>query len=44
MQPKFVAAQKMLMTETQQTFLKWIASQFLLTERYAPLEARVCSQ
>ena len=25
MQPKFVAAQKMLQTETQQTFGKWIA-------------------
>ena len=40
MQPKFVAAQKMLLkTETQQTF-KWIA-RFYYLGIYTPLEARV---
>ena len=45
MQPKFVAAQKMLLKqETQQTFVNGLLS-FLHTERYTPLEAYcVCSQ
>ena len=41
MQPKFVAAQKMFVkTETQQTFVKWIA-RFYYLGIYEPLEARV---
>ena len=44
MQPKFVAAQKnVVKTETQQTFVKWIARFYYFRHLY-PLEARVyCS-
>ena len=40
MQPKFVAAQKMLLNETQQTFVN-SCSVLLLKRCPAPLEARV---
>ena len=45
MQPKFVAAQKMLFkTETQQTFVNGLLG-FITLGIYTPLEARVyCSQ
>ena len=45
MQPKFVAAQKMLLkTETQQTFVNGLLG-FITLGIYTPLEARVyCSQ
>ena len=45
MQPKFVAAQKMLVkTETQQTFVNGLLG-FITLGIYTPLEARVyCSQ
>ena len=45
MQPKFVAAQKMLFkTETQQTFVNGLLG-FITLSIYTPLEARVyCSQ
>ena len=45
MQPKFVAAQKMLLkTETQQTFVNGLLG-FIALGIYTPLEARVyCSQ
>ena len=44
MQPKFVAAQKMLATETQQTFVNGLLG-FITLGIYTPLEARVyCSQ
>ena len=44
MQPKFVAAQKMLLKQKQQTFVKWIVG-FITLGIYTPLEARVyCSQ
>ena len=44
MQPKFVAAQKMLLKQKQQTLRKWIA-RFITLSIYTPLEARVyCSQ
>ena len=44
MQPKFVAAQKMLKTETQQTFVNGLLG-FITLGIYTPLEARVyCSQ
>ena len=44
MQPKFVAAQKMLLNETQQTFVNGLLG-FITLGIYTPLEARVyCSQ
>ena len=44
MQPKFVAAQKMLLKETQQTFVNGLLG-FITLGIYTPLEARVyCSQ
>ena len=39
MQPKFVAAQKMLLNETQQTFVNELLS-FIALGIYTPLEAR----
>ena len=46
MQPKFVAAQKMLLKQKPANIRKWIALVFLLLLGiYTPLEARVyCSQ
>ena len=45
MQPKFVAAQKMLLNETQQTFVNGLARFYYFRHFYTPLEARVyCSQ
>ena len=44
MQPKFVAAQKILLNETQQTFVNGLLG-FIALGIYTPLEARVyCSQ
>ena len=44
MQPKFVAAQKMLLKEAQQTFVNGLLG-FITLGIYTPLEARVyCSQ
>ena len=44
MQPKFVAAQKVVKTETQQTFVNGLLG-FITLGIYTPLEARVyCSQ
>ena len=44
MQPKFVAAQKMLLKQTQQTFVNGLLG-FITLGIYTPLEARVyCSQ
>ena len=44
MQPKFVAAQKIVKTETQQTFVNGLLG-FITLNIYTPLEARVyCSQ
>ena len=44
MQPKFVAAQKMLLNRTQQTFVNGLLG-FITLGIYTPLEARVyCSQ
>ena len=43
MQPKFVAAQKMLLNETRQTFVNGLLG-FITLSIYTPLEARVyCS-
>ena len=43
MQPKFVAAQKMLLkNETQQTFVNGLLG-FITLGIYTPLEARVCA-
>ena len=45
MQPKFVAAQKMLLKQKQQTFVNGLLSFFITLGIYTPLEARVyCSQ
>ena len=41
MQPKFVAAQKMLLKRSQQTFVKWLRRFFITLGIYTPLEARV---
>ena len=44
MQPKFVAAQKMLLKQAQQTFVNGLLG-FITLGIYTPLEARVyCSQ
>ena len=44
MQPKFCKAQKMLLNETQQTFVNGLLG-FITLGIYTPLEARVyCSQ
>ena len=44
MQPKFVAAQKMLLKQKPNDIRKWIA-RFITLSIYTPLEARVyCSQ
>ena len=44
MQPKFVAAQKMLLSRNQQTFVNGLLG-FITLGIYTPLEARVyCSQ
>ena len=45
MQPKFVAAQKMLLKRNPANIRKWIAPVFLLLRHLSPLEAYVyCSQ
>ena len=45
MQPKFVAAQKMLLKQKPTNIRKWIARFFCALGIYTPLEARVyCSQ
>ena len=45
MQPKFVAAQKMLLKQKLTNIRKWIARFFYAFRHYTPLEARVyCSQ
>ena len=41
MQPKFVAAQKMLLNRSPANIRKWIAQFFITLKHYAPLEARV---
>ena len=41
-QPKFVAAQKMLLKQSQQTFVNGLLG-FITLGIYAPLEARVCA-
>ena len=41
MQPKFVAAQNVVKTETQQTFVNGLLG-FITLGIYTPLEARVC--
>ena len=40
--PKFVAAQKMLLKQTQQTFVNGLLG-FITLGIYTPLEARVCA-
>ena len=42
MQPKFVAAQKMLLNETQQTFVNGLLGFFIALGIYTPLEAVHC--
>ena len=41
MQPKFVAAQKMLLKQNPANIRKWIARFYYFRHLYAPLEARV---
>ena len=43
MQPKFVAAQKMLLKRNPANIRKWIAPVFITLGIYTPLEARVCA-
>ena len=43
MQPKFVAAQKMLLKRNPANIRKWIARFYYFKEHYTPLEARVCA-
>ena len=42
MQPKFVAAQKMLLKQNPANIRKWIAQFFITLGIYTPLEAHYC--